>query len=559
MNSINTIRFSGYKSFSDESLHEIDFNSYVTTIIGKNNCGKSSVIDAIEYVLDSMKHEENRLAIRELEASFLLDKKHIQTGFHFGTRGGEIYGDHYAYAQKFIGHHIYCKLGFNNSFGNQDIFQLRYSEINPPGEILQVNQWDTVANSYQNYCNDYSFRRINAERDIIPEKERAYEDVSYSGVGATNILRRFVNHSDYDEKLVEKKLLEELNKIMAPESVFTNIRIQEIQHGDEENTWEVFLEEGGKRFALSKSGSGLKTVILILINLYIIPNLSKYKNKKIIYAFEEIENNLHPALQRRIFEYLYDYAKKYDTRVFLTTHSHVAINALYSKERTKLYHIEKNESISSIRTVDDYLGKVNVLNDLDVRASDLFQTNGIIWVEGPSDRVYINHWLKLFCNSDLLEGSDYQYLYYGGRLLSHYSTEDMDDLINVLVTNRNSAIVIDSDKKSPSARINETKKRIKQEFYSHNLFCWITKGKEIENYLSSNCINEKYGINKEQIGQYEIFPDYIKTECKSFQNQKVKFSTEIVDYINDVDTDNILDLKKQITSLYNEIKSWNKR
>ena len=67
---------------------------------------------------------------------------------------------------------------------------------------------------------------------------------------------------------------------MAPESVFTNIRIQEIQHGDEENTWEVFLEEGGKRFALSKSGSGLKTVILILINLYIIPNLSKYKNKK---------------------------------------------------------------------------------------------------------------------------------------------------------------------------------------------------------------------------------------------------------------------------------------
>ena len=81
MNSINTIRFSGYKSFSDESLHEIDFNSYVTTIIGKNNCGKSSVIDAIEYVLDSMKHEENRLAIRELEASFYWIKNIFKLAF----------------------------------------------------------------------------------------------------------------------------------------------------------------------------------------------------------------------------------------------------------------------------------------------------------------------------------------------------------------------------------------------------------------------------------------------------------------------------------------------
>ena len=31
----------------------------------------------------------------------------------------------------------------------------------------------------------------------------------------------------------------------------------------------------------------------------------KYKNKKIIYAFEELENNLHPALQRKLFEYIY--------------------------------------------------------------------------------------------------------------------------------------------------------------------------------------------------------------------------------------------------------------
>ena len=557
MDNIQSIRFSGYKSFSDDTLHEIDFTPYVTTFIGKNNCGKSSVIDIIEYVLIFENYVHNNHNINQLDVSFLLNEEHIQSGFSKDTYGGEISGNHFSYGKNFLGKKLFCRLGITGPYGGDKHLQLNSSFFEEENTILEIGRWHTVANSYRHYLNDYSFRRINAERDIVPEKEIKNNKVTFSGEGATNILRRFVNHSDYDEKLVENTLLEELNKIMSPETVFTNIRIQEIQHGNEENVWEVFLEENGKRFALSKSGSGLKTIILILINLYIIPNLKEYKGKKIIYAFEEIENNLHPALQRRIFEYIYNFALHHDTHIFLTTHSHVAINTLFCKDKTKLYHIEKNNGISTIKDVESHLDKVRILDDLDVKASDLFQTNGIIWVEGPSDRVYINHWLKLFCDSKYLEGSNYQFLYYGGKLLAHYSTNDMDNLINVLVTNRNAAIVIDSDKKSQFAKINDTKKRIKTEFKNHNLFCWITKGKEIENYVSANSINHKYRANKPQIDQYELFPDYIKPECSSFQNSKVKFATEIVNFIDDVHADDVLDLKKQIISLYNTIERWN--
>lgn len=57
---------------------------------------------------------------------------------------------------------------------------------------------------------------------------------------------------------------------MAPDSTFRNIRVQEIDAGDAVQ-WEIFLEEAnGNRFALSKSGSGLKTTVLMLINLYIL-------------------------------------------------------------------------------------------------------------------------------------------------------------------------------------------------------------------------------------------------------------------------------------------------
>ena len=309
MDNIQSIRFSGYKSFSDDTLHEIDFTPYVTTFIGKNNCGKSSVIDIIEYVLIFENYVHNNHNIKQLDVSFLLNEEHIQSGFSKDTYGGEISGNHFSYGKNFLGKKLFCRLGITGPYGGDKHLQLNSSFFEEENTILEIGRWHTVANSYRHYLNDYSFRRINAERDIVPEKEIKNNKVTFSGEGATNILRRFVNHSDYDEKLVENTLLEELNKIMSPESVFTNIRIQEIQHGNDENVWEVFLEENGKRFALSKSGSGLKTIILILINLYIIPNLKEYKGKKIIYAFEEIENNLHPALQRRIFEYIYNFTE----------------------------------------------------------------------------------------------------------------------------------------------------------------------------------------------------------------------------------------------------------
>lgn len=107
--------------------------------------------------------------------------------------------------------------------------------------------------------------------------------------------------------------------------------------------------------------------------------------------------------------------------------------------------------------IDSFISKTHVLEDLDVRASDIFQSNGIIWVEGPSDRVYIKRWLEIWGDKELIEGSDYQFLYYGGRLLSHYTTKETEDLINILSTNRNAAIVIDSDKRSKQGHINDTK------------------------------------------------------------------------------------------------------
>ncbi len=40
--------------------------------------------------------------------------------------------------------------------------------------------------------------------------------------------------------------------------------------------------------------------------------------------------------------------------------------------------------------VEHFLDKNSILSDIGFKASDILQANGVIWVEGPSDRIYIN-------------------------------------------------------------------------------------------------------------------------------------------------------------------------
>ena len=559
---VNSITFSGYKSFEKESQFEIKMTPYVSVFIGKNNSGKSTCLDVLESVFEPGYYIQNQGNFSKVSICFSLDDQNILDGFEKNRGGGDVpmRGSHYDYGKTFIGKRIYADMFAART--SRDIYpSLELSDFQPDLALpYGRDEWLRVARGFQNCYSHYEFRRINADRDIVSEISSPDDILEYDGTGATNIIRRFINHSQYDEKLVEDLLLKELNLIMAPDSRFRSIRVQEIEEGSEIK-WEIFLEEfNGKRFALSKSGSGLKTLILMLINLHIIPHTKKYNGKKIIYAFEELENNLHPALQRKVFNYLYEYAKKNDVRIFITTHSHVAINTYFDKKDTEVYHVVKNEAGSQLSIISDRDGRMDVLSDLDVRASDLFQSNGIIWVEGPSDRIYINHWLKIFCNSEFLEGSDYQFLYYGGKNLSHFTTEEsLDELINILTINQNSVVVIDSDKKKSGDRINSTKARIKKEMLAIGSICWITEGKEIENYLSTDALKRKFGEGVSELKQYTLFPEYIEKHFKNFKTRKVKFAKEILEHITVDNSESVLDLRKRVEELYARIQKWNQK
>jgi hypothetical protein len=150
-----------------------------------------------------------------------------------------------------------------------------------------------------------------------------------------------------------------------------------------------------------------------------------------------------------------------------------------------VFHIQHDGDCSIVKRVKNPTERFEVAVDLGYRASDILQANCIIWVEGPSDRLYLQHWLNSVA-PNLLEGIHYSIMFYGGRLLSHLSAndEEVNDFIDLRRINRNLAIIIDSDRRRKGARMNDTKIRVRNEFDKGPGFAWVTAGREIENYVS---------------------------------------------------------------------------
>ena len=545
MEKVKRITFKGYKVFSDKKHMSMDGISRVNVIIGKNNSGKTSLLDIVELIYDINTKTISKSSVSNIGFTIPIDKKTVDSIFSgYSSIGGWNNRSFYeTYAEKAL------------SLELEDKEKLNLSPQNMTRDIssIMVRGISVIENRRRKY----RFRKISAERNIYPEAENDIF-LESTGEGASNLIRKFLNDSVYDESLIEITLLEALNRIMMPEAEFESIRVQQVTHSGKK-LWEVFLQEKGMpRVPLSKTGSGLKTIVLVLLNLLVVPQIKEYQNSKIVYGFEELENNLHPALQRRLFEFLYQYAIEKQVTMYITTHSHIAINVFFDKNEASVYHVVKKDGKAEIKHIDTYIDKTEILNDLDVKASDILQANGIIWVEGPSDRIYIKRWLELFTPNKYEEGKHYQFLYYGGRLLSQYSAKEETELINIITTNRNAAIIMDSDKRYKSASISATKKRIIQEFDDLEMFSWVTKGKEIENYLPKDALERMKDVTiAAECGQFELYPEYVEKYYKNFSQRKVPFANQIKQYITCDNSINILDLKRQVENLYKQVSKWN--
>jgi predicted ATPase len=140
-------------------------------------------------------------------------------------------------------------------------------------------------------------------------------------------------------------------------------------------------KESDMFFPIEATGGGYQEVMALICQLS--------KDVGFFLGVEEPELHLHPELARKFFGILKEISEQ--TQIFVTTHSTIFVD---QADLQNTWLVRKSNKDTSVSRLSESKDLRNVLFELGFRPSDIFYADGVIFVEGPSDRVAFPIWAK---------------------------------------------------------------------------------------------------------------------------------------------------------------------
>lgn len=380
---IHKIKLNNFKSFAGE--HELEWAPGINFLIGNNNCGKTTIFKALEFIQSGKSKEE----------VITKDRSREDVSVEIELRGSDIPT---IVDKEELGLKKYQDYVIDNNDGTYSLILLRSSE---EAEVIKSKSPLTIKNirvlnplstekGIKRYENPTGIdRTISALFDpLFVYSDIHHED--YQDFGKTKVVGKIIYEitkefqKEYDssgKKTVWGKFIDAHNEAFGPSGVISvlsgferdlsdtlkeqygegdvkfNFRLPEIDNFFK--TGDIMLSDHGVETLVDQKGTGMQRALaLSLIQVYA-KHLKKVNNtidKPLFFLIDEPETFLHPSAQNKLMDALHHISET--SQIFITTHSPYFLeNYDKNKHSITLFYRESSTCKAKGREMLDLFGR----------------------------------------------------------------------------------------------------------------------------------------------------------------------------------------------------------
>ncbi|TCK06495.1 ATP-dependent nuclease [Phorcysia thermohydrogeniphila] len=569
------IKIKNFRSFNifpdtEEFLEIGDF----TVIVGKNDAGKSNLLRAIKILLNGEKvttsdfHKGNFEQPIEIIAVFEPSSEHGEKGIKLlsieNNQDRRIFiRKQFSYEKKqsseeegkiksqediFIGE---SSLKAGQSLGSRQKIKAIKQYLPKVIFIPALKNVEEEVKLQRNTIMSGLLIPIIEKSNTVSEKDKKDEKNTKKTI--EDLKRELKNSIEKATEGIAKSLKDELVKLWDD---VEDIRI-EIEGLDIKKAFVPKIKIKDKylndHVEVNYKGNGFQRYMILSL-------LEIYRKQKIgdgyILLFEEPEVFLHAGAQKKLLGILKDFCLR--GQVILTTHSPIFIDNSNTETTCLLY---KSNGETRIRKLESQL---QILEELEIRPSDIYLSNGVIFVEGPSDVLILKKIINLLMENlrDKLNVSSWEelnvsILHLGGKGNAKHIVRNVDSVRSI---NPNIAILLDGD------AIEDFSNDDFNHLEEKGIKCYLWKKddatvKSIENLFSRKAIEKVFNISLDR----DILPDddvkeliaskvRQKRNIPNWEYNEIKHGERIIRQMIEDKSDNLQYFINQIVQIIRDFK-----
>ncbi|EPN4990527.1 AAA family ATPase [Vibrio vulnificus] len=380
---------------------EVKFNAGLNLLVGENDSGKTAIVDAIKYVLNTQSYEYLRPCVEDFYLDPSKDELHRSIEFRIECifKGFDKHE-----AKNFIDwlgtdedKTYFLKVWFTASRKNGRVFYDVKAGSDDEGAAINGEARDLLRATYLKPLRD-------AENELTPKKGSRLSQILYNhDVFEDEENHRLLRIMSLTNRAIEKffttydgkELLVDINTYLDGFSLENN-KLNSRFNVSDSSLKSVLEKLSLKLFNQSVSennnqGLGSHNLLYIAAELLLLKK-SNYQGLK-LGLIEEIEAHLHPQTQIRLIEAIQEISEDNKIQLILTTHS----TSLASKVKLKNLILCKDGFLYPMGKEYTKLREGDYLfleRFLDSTKSNLFFANGVVLVEGDAENILLPSFAK---------------------------------------------------------------------------------------------------------------------------------------------------------------------